>query len=54
MSTARATQNHDEIKRWAESRGGADLRERHSGLLRVDFGEGKASHGREANLEQVE
>ena len=55
MSTAQATQNHDEIKRWAESRGGIPTYVKGTGgLIRIDFVKGKGSHGREENLEEVD
>ena len=44
MSQAKSTTNHDEIRRWVESRKGhpafvKSTRKGDSGLLRVDFGE---------------
>ena len=55
MSTAQTTQDHEQIKRWAESRGGVPTYVKGtSGLLRIDFVKGKGSHGHEPNLEQVE
>lgn len=45
MSEATTTTNHDEIRRWAEQRGGRPARVRDSGgkggpgILRLDFGE---------------
>ena len=54
MSSAKRTQDHDEIRKWAESRGGIPtVVERTGGLLRIDFVEGKASGGREDTLEEV-
>lgn len=42
MSEAKTTTNHDEIRKWAEARGGRPPRVRDAGpggLLRIDFGE---------------
>ncbi|HEV2897354.1 MAG TPA: hypothetical protein VGX71_05830 [Pseudaminobacter sp.] len=42
MSEAKTTTNHDEIRKWAEARGGKPSRVRDSGeggILRIDFGE---------------
>lgn len=42
MSEAKTTTNHDEIRKWAEARGGRPSRVRdggEGGLLRIDFGE---------------
>jgi hypothetical protein len=41
MSEAKTTTNHDEIRQWAEARGGKPSRVRESGdggVLRIDFG----------------
>jgi hypothetical protein len=42
MSEAKTTTNHDEIRKWAEARGGKPSRVRNGGdggVLRIDFGE---------------
>lgn len=42
MSEAKTTTNHDEIRKWAEARGGKPSRVRdggNGGILRIDFGE---------------
>jgi hypothetical protein len=42
MSEARATTDHDTIRRWAEARGGRPARVKGTdpgGVLRIDFGE---------------
>jgi hypothetical protein len=42
MSEAKTTTNHDEIRKWAEARGGRPSRVRNlgdGGILRIDFGE---------------
>jgi hypothetical protein len=42
MSEAKTTTNHDEIRKWAEARGGRPSRVRDAGpggLLRIDFSE---------------
>ncbi len=41
MSEAKTTTNHDEIRKWAEARGGKPSRVRNGGdggVLRIDFG----------------
>jgi hypothetical protein len=41
MSEAKTTTNHDEIRKWAEARGGKPSRVRNGGnggILRIDFG----------------
>lgn len=51
MSESKTTTNHDEIRQWAEDRGGrpAVVRTRgEGGILRIDFGEP------EENLEAIE
>ena len=54
MSSARKTKDHDEIREWAESRGGIPtFVEGTGGLLRIDFIKGKKSGGREDSLEEV-
>jgi hypothetical protein len=55
MSSARRTRDHDEIRRWAESRGGIPtfVKGTGDGLLRIDFVEGKKSGGREENLDET-
>ena len=53
MASAKATTDHDTIKRWAEERGGRPARVKgtggkgNSGLLRLDFGE------RDPSLEEI-
>lgn len=51
MSQAVKTTNHDEIRQWAEDRGGRPAtvrtRGRKGGILRIDFGEP------EENLEEI-
>ena len=41
MSEAKTTTNHEEIRKWAEARGGKPSRVRNGdgGVLRIDFGE---------------
>lgn len=54
MSSAKRTMDHDEIRRWVESRGGIPtVVEGTGGLLRIDFVKGKGSGGREESLEEV-
>jgi hypothetical protein len=54
MSAAKRTRDHDEIREWAEERGGIPtFVEGTGGLLRIDFVEGKKSGGREDSLEEV-
>jgi hypothetical protein len=55
MSSAKRTRDHDEIRRWAESRGGIPtfVKGTGDGLLRIDFIEGKKSGGREENLDET-
>lgn len=51
MSEAKTTTNHDEIKKWAESRDGHPAMvntDAPGGILRIDFGEP------EDNLEQID
>jgi hypothetical protein len=54
MSSAKRTTDHDEIRTWAESRGGvpAIVKGTGEGVLRIDF-VGPGSDGPDANLEQV-
>lgn len=37
MAEATTTTDHDEIRRWAEERGGMPARVRGTGVLRIDF-----------------
>jgi hypothetical protein len=55
MSSAKRTRDHDEIRKWAESRGGIPtfVKGTGDGLLRIDFIEGKKSGGREENLDET-
>jgi hypothetical protein len=54
MATALRTRSHDEIRQWAEQRGGIPTYVKGTeGLLRIDFVKGKGSHGREESLEEV-
>jgi hypothetical protein len=54
MATAQRTRDHDQIRQWAEQRGGIPAYVKGTeGLLRIDFVEGKGSHGREDKLEEV-
>ena len=55
MSSARRTRDHDEIRRWAEDRGGIPtfVKGTGDGLLRIDFVEGRKSGGREENLDET-
>ena len=46
MSEAKATTDHDEIRRWVEERGGTPARVQGTepgGILRIDFGEPEES-----------
>jgi hypothetical protein len=53
MSSAKRTRDHDEIRKWAESRGGIPtVVEGTGGLLRIDF-VGPGSDGRDENLEET-
>ena len=55
MAAAKQTRDHDEIRRWTEERGGVPaIVEGTGGLLRIDFVEGKGSHGHEDSLEETE
>ncbi|AFK55716.1 hypothetical protein [Tistrella mobilis] len=53
MSDARTTTDHDEIRRWAEARGGhpAAVKATHkggdAGILRIDFDDGEPDPGLE-------
>jgi hypothetical protein len=52
--SAKRTTDHDEIRRWAEDRGGIPtVVEGTGGLLRIDFVKGKGSGGREERLEET-
>jgi hypothetical protein len=54
MASATRTQEHDQIRRWAEQRGGIPtIVKGTGGLLRIDFIKGPKSGGREASLEEV-
>ena len=53
MATAETTTDHEEIRRWAEERGGVPTIAG-SGVLRIDFVEGSASGGREGSLQEVD
>jgi ferritin-like metal-binding protein YciE len=49
------TQDHQEIREWAESRGGIPtIVDQTGGLLRIDFVEGKGSGGREERLNETD
>ena len=55
MSSSNTTTNHDEIRRWAEERGGVptiakgtEIRGEGAGVLRFDFGK------REESLEEID
>jgi hypothetical protein len=54
MPAAKATRDHDEIRRWAEERGGIPtVVDGTRGLLRIDFVKGPKSGGREPRLREV-
>jgi len=54
MASATRTRDHDQIRAWAEDRGGIPTVVKGTeGLLRIDFIEGAESHGREPSLEEV-
>src|SRR5918912_4297532 len=54
MASATQTRDHDEIRRWAEERGGIPtIVDETRGLLRVDFIKGPKSGGRNARLDEV-
>jgi hemerythrin superfamily protein len=54
MASAISTRDHEEIRRWAEERGGVPtIVKGTGGLLRIDFTEGPQSGGREPSLEEV-
>jgi hypothetical protein len=54
MPSAVQTKDHDEIRRWAEERGGIPtVVDRTDGLLRIDFVRGQKSGGRDPRLRQV-
>ncbi|HEU0012365.1 MAG TPA: hypothetical protein VFQ45_01705 [Longimicrobium sp.] len=51
MASAKRTQDHDEIRKWVEKRGGVPaIVEGTGGLLRIDFIEGD---GKEPRLEET-
>lgn len=55
MASAKRTRDHDTIREWTEARGGVPaIVEGTGGLLRIDFVEGKGSHGHEARLEETD
>ncbi|NUP05307.1 MAG: hypothetical protein HOW73_04510 [Polyangiaceae bacterium] len=55
MASAIQTQDHEEIRQWAEDRGGIPtIVKGTEGLLRIDFVSGEASGGREPSLEAVD
>lgn len=55
MAKAMQTRDHDQIRRWAEERGGVPtIVKGTEGLLRIDFVEGARSGGREESLEEVD
>ena len=53
MAAAVKTTDHEEIRRWAEERGGVPT-VAGGGVLRIDFVEGRESGGREESLEEVD
>jgi hypothetical protein len=54
MQSTVETKNHDEIRRWAEERGGIPtVVEGTGGLLRIDFVRGRKSGGRDPRLHEV-
>jgi hypothetical protein len=54
MASAHTTRDHEEIRRWAEERGGVPtIVKGTGGLLRIDFVEGEQSGGREPSLEEL-
>jgi hypothetical protein len=55
MASAMRTRDHEQIRAWAEERGGVPTVVKGTdGLLRIDFVEGPRSGGRESSLEQVD
>jgi hypothetical protein len=55
MASATSTRDHEQIRAWAEERGGVPTVVKGTeGLLRIDFVEGPRSGGREKSLEQVD
>jgi hypothetical protein len=55
MASAKRTKNHEEIRKWAEDRGGIPTVVKGTeGLLRIDFIRGGKSGGREQSLEEVD
>lgn len=55
MDGAVTTQDHQEIRAWAEARGGIPtIVDETGGLLRIDFVEGKGSGGREERLKETD
>ncbi len=54
MSSAQRLQDHDEIREWAEDRGGIPtIVKGTGGLLRIDFVVGAKSGGRNPNLDET-
>jgi hypothetical protein len=54
MQSTVETKNHEEIRRWAEERGGIPtVVEGTDGLLRIDFVRGPKSGGRDPRLREV-
>ena len=54
MASATQTRDHDEIRRWAEERGGIPtIVDGTRGLLRIDFVKGTKSGGRNLRLDEV-
>ena len=56
MALSKTTQDHDEIRQWAEARGGkpsevASTSESGTGILRIEFP--GATHANDANLEEI-
>jgi hypothetical protein len=55
MASAKRTKNHQEIRNWAEERGGIPtIVKGTEGLLRIDFIRGAKSGGREQSLEEID
>jgi hemerythrin-like domain-containing protein len=54
MASAMTTRDQEQIRRWAEERGGVPtIVKGTGGLLRIDFVEGEQSGGREPSLEEI-
>jgi hypothetical protein len=53
MPSAIQTRDHEEIRRWAEERGGIPTVVDRTGVLRIDFVRGPKSGGRDPRLRQV-